>query len=51
MFAAERTIQSNYWKEHSVEPSVEAMMLDSQASKLDLEERPEVRFGSAKCLF
>jgi hypothetical protein len=42
LFAAERNIQSNYWKEHSVVPSVEAMMLDSQASKLDLEERPEV---------
>lgn len=39
---AERTLQANYWKEHSVEPSVEAMMLDSQASKLDVEERPEV---------
>jgi phosphoethanolamine N-methyltransferase len=39
---SERTLQSNYWKEHSVEPSVEAMMLDSQASKLDLEERPEI---------
>jgi phosphoethanolamine N-methyltransferase len=38
----ERTLQSNYWKEHSVDPSVEAMMLDSQASKLDLEERPEI---------
>nr|PNR42096.1 hypothetical protein PHYPA_016925 [Physcomitrium patens] len=39
---AERTLQSNYWKEHSVNPSVETMMLDSQAPKLDLEERPEI---------
>ncbi|XP_024372759.1 phosphoethanolamine N-methyltransferase isoform X2 [Physcomitrium patens] len=38
----ERSLQSTYWKEHSVEPSVEAMMLDSQASKLDKEERPEI---------
>lgn len=43
--AAERSLQSTYWKEHSVEPSVEAMMLDSQASKLDKEERPEVLAG------
>jgi len=38
----ERALQLNYWKEHSVIPSVEAMMLDSQASKLDQEERPEI---------
>ena len=29
--------------EHSAELTVEAMMLDSQASDLDKEERPEVR--------
>jgi phosphoethanolamine N-methyltransferase len=45
--AAERTLQLNYWKEHSIVPSVEAMMLDSQASKLDQEERPEVHARSS----
>jgi len=38
----ERNVQLSYWKEHSVVLSVEAMMLDSQASKLDKEERPEI---------
>lgn len=38
----EREIQKNYWKEHSVGLSVEAMMLDSKAADLDKEERPEV---------
>lgn len=38
----ERQIQKNYWVEHSVDLTVEAMMLDSMASDLDKEERPEV---------
>lgn len=38
----EREIQKNYWIEHSVDLTVEAMMLDSKASDLDKEERPEV---------
>ena len=38
----ERVIQKNYWIEHSVDLSVEAMMLDSKAMDLDKEERPEV---------
>ncbi|XP_037492766.1 phosphoethanolamine N-methyltransferase isoform X3 [Jatropha curcas] len=38
----EREIQRNYWMEHSVDLTVEAMMLDSKASDLDKEERPEV---------
>ncbi|XP_068653290.1 phosphoethanolamine N-methyltransferase-like [Aristolochia californica] len=38
----ERTIQKKYWIEHSADLTVEAMMLDSQASDLDKEERPEV---------
>ncbi|KAH7528573.1 hypothetical protein FEM48_Zijuj05G0086400 [Ziziphus jujuba var. spinosa] len=38
----EREIQKNYWMEHSVDLTVEAMMLDSKASDLDKEERPEV---------
>lgn len=42
----EREIQKNYWKEHSVGLSVEAMMLDSKAADLDKEERPEVYFDS-----
>ncbi|XP_022955089.1 phosphomethylethanolamine N-methyltransferase-like isoform X1 [Cucurbita moschata] len=38
----EREVQKNYWTEHSADLTVEAMMLDSQASNLDKEERPEV---------
>lgn len=38
----ERDVQRSYWKEHSSEATVEAMMLDSQASVIDKEERPEV---------
>ncbi|XP_058107887.1 phosphomethylethanolamine N-methyltransferase-like isoform X2 [Magnolia sinica] len=38
----ERTVQKNYWLEHSVDLTVEAMMLDSRAADLDKEERPEV---------
>lgn len=40
--AAEREAQRLYWTEHSEETTVEAMMLDSQAKVIDLEERPEV---------
>lgn len=42
----EREIQKNYWKEHSADLSVEAMMLDSKAADLDKEERPEVKLSS-----
>ncbi|CAB4281395.1 unnamed protein product [Prunus armeniaca] len=38
----EREVQKNYWVEHSADLTVEAMMLDSKASDLDKEERPEV---------
>ncbi|KDP23923.1 hypothetical protein JCGZ_27083 [Jatropha curcas] len=38
----EREIQKNYWIENSDGLTVEAMMLDSNASLLDKEERPEV---------
>eukprot|EP00262_Sarcandra_glabra_P012953 TRINITY_DN3455_c0_g1_i1.p1 TRINITY_DN3455_c0_g1~~TRINITY_DN3455_c0_g1_i1.p1 ORF type:complete len:491 (-),score=110.27 TRINITY_DN3455_c0_g1_i1:118-1590(-) len=38
----ERAIQKSYWIEHSVDLSVEAMMLDSKAIDLDKEERPEI---------
>ncbi|KAI9173933.1 hypothetical protein LWI28_009075 [Acer negundo] len=38
----EREIQKKYWIVHSADLSVEAMMLDSKASDLDKEERPEV---------
>ncbi|WVZ15798.1 hypothetical protein V8G54_013364 [Vigna mungo] len=38
----ERCVQKNYWMEHTTELSVESMMLDSNASHLDKEERPEV---------
>ncbi|KAK9106054.1 hypothetical protein Scep_022898 [Stephania cephalantha] len=39
---SEREVQKSYWIEHSVDLTVEAMMLDSKASDLDKEERPEV---------
>ncbi len=42
----EREMQKNYWIEHSADLTVEAMMLDSKASDLDKEERPEVKFLS-----
>ncbi|CAA2972996.1 phosphoethanolamine N-methyltransferase 1-like [Olea europaea subsp. europaea] len=38
----ERELQKNYWIKHSADLSVEAMMLDSKASDIDKEERPEV---------
>eukprot|EP00244_Chara_vulgaris_P000034 TRINITY_DN1003_c0_g1_i4.p1 TRINITY_DN1003_c0_g1~~TRINITY_DN1003_c0_g1_i4.p1 ORF type:complete len:530 (-),score=125.00 TRINITY_DN1003_c0_g1_i4:1398-2912(-) len=38
----ERGLQASYWKEHTESLSIEAMMLDSQASRLDKEERPEI---------
>lgn len=38
----EREVFKKYWIEHSVDLTVEAMMLDSQASDLDKVERPEV---------
>ncbi|KAK9278167.1 hypothetical protein L1049_027727 [Liquidambar formosana] len=38
----EREVQKSYWMEHSVDLTVEAMMLDSKAADLDKEERPEV---------
>ncbi|XP_065635089.1 phosphoethanolamine N-methyltransferase 1 [Quercus suber] len=38
----EREVQKNYWIQHSADLTVEAMMLDSKASDLDKEERPEV---------
>lgn len=40
--AQERQVQKKYWTEHSADLTVEAMMLDSKASDLDKEERPEV---------
>lgn len=38
----ERKVQKTYWMEHSKDLTMEAMMLDSHASELDKEERPEV---------
>ena len=43
----ERNLQKTYWTEHSVEATVEAMMLDSQAKAIAKEERPEVNADSA----
>ena len=44
-----REQQKTYWTDHSVEATVEAMMLDSQAATIDKEERPEV--GTVQALF
>jgi len=41
--ASERDAQRAYWKEHSGEATVEAMMLDSKAADIDKLERPEAR--------
>ncbi|KAK7320175.1 hypothetical protein RJT34_04910 [Clitoria ternatea] len=38
----ERQVQKSYWIQHSADLSVESMMLDSKATDLDKEERPEV---------
>ncbi|CAO2818129.1 unnamed protein product [Amaranthus hypochondriacus] len=38
----EREVFKKYWTEHSADLTVEAMMLDSKASDLDKEERPEI---------
>ena len=46
---AERDVQKSYWLEHSSNPTVEAMMLDSKASEIDQLERPEVRCCCAAC--
>jgi hypothetical protein len=43
MTKSEREAQKQYWAEHSTEPTVEAMMLDSSASEIDRLDRPEVR--------
>lgn len=40
-------MQKAYWKEHSGDATVEAMMLDSQAKDIDKLERPEVGAGPA----
>lgn len=42
----ERETQKAYWKEHSGEATVEAMMLDSHAAEIDKLERPEVGQGA-----
>ncbi|KAL2925333.1 Phosphoethanolamine N-methyltransferase [Bienertia sinuspersici] len=39
----ERDVFKKYWIEHSLDLTVEAMILDSQASDLDKEERPEIK--------
>ena len=45
--AEERAAQKSYWADHSATASVEAMMLDSQASVIDKEERPEVLISNS----
>ena len=39
----ERQEMKQFWEEHSKTATVEEMMLDSKASEIDLQERPEVR--------
>ena len=41
--AAERESMRAFWAEHRTKPSVESMVLDSQAAEIDSKERPEVR--------
>ena len=51
--STERAAQKNYWLQHTEKPTVEAMMLDSQAAVIDQLERPEAglrRFGPIRCL-
>ena len=43
--AAERDAMREFWVEHSKAATVEEMMLDSKAAKIDQFERPEVREG------
>jgi hypothetical protein len=38
----ERQEMKQFWEEHSKTATVEEMMLDSKASEIDLQERPEV---------
>lgn len=51
LIVEEREIQKNYWIEHSADLTLEAMMLDSKASDLDKEERPEVPCSSLFCIY
>ena len=37
-----RDVMRGYWEEHSVEGSLQEMMLDSEAETLTVEEGPEV---------
>ncbi len=46
LFNQERQAQKCYWTENATEATVEAMMLDSNASVIDKEERPEARAPS-----
>ena len=46
--AAERDAMREFWVEHSKAATVEEMMLDSKASEIDLQERPEVRAAVAE---
>jgi len=45
----ERDVMRAFWHEHSAQPSMESMMLDSKASEIDIEERPEVCQGRVLC--
>jgi SAM-dependent methyltransferase len=42
LMVEEREIQKKYWMDNISDLSVNAMMLDSKASELDKEERPEI---------
>ena len=42
LIVEERKIQKKYWMDNISDLSVNAMMLDSKASELDKEERPEI---------
>jgi hypothetical protein len=41
--------QVAYWQQHSAEPTLETMMLDTKARELDAAERPEIMGASQRC--
>ena len=52
---ADRDVMTKYWEEHSDQATLEEMMLDNSANKLDQLERPEILsllpdFGGMKVL-
>ena len=42
IYSATRNVMTDYWKEHSKEPTVKEMMLDSHAEDIGKLEQPEI---------